>query len=421
MKHPLKIALVCPYNMFERTGGVQQLVTHLHNGLVKKGHIVRIITQRPAGFTGEIPQDYILFGTSRNFKGGFGTSGNLGMPADGAQIARILNEEQFDVINFHEPWLPMLAWQMIKHSKSAHVATFHANLADTTAGKSWTSSVFKPYARPLLEKMDLFTAASPAASAMLISRANMKLKRDRQLIGGIKYIPNGIDLKIYKPPKKRQPLNGPNTKTIVYIGRLERRKGVDWLLRAFALLEAKMPNVYLIIAGEGPWRDKLEQLADSHDIKNIHFSGYVEDEEKRRLMGNADVFCSPAIFGESFGIVLTEAMAMGAPVVAGRNSGYINVLTGSGRLGLVDPRATEDFADRLELIATDEKVNRLLRGWGLREVKKYDYPKIVDQYEAAYIGALQQATDEKNGKSVAKNEPVKKPFIHRLLIRRHAR
>jgi glycosyltransferase involved in cell wall biosynthesis len=128
------------------------------------------------------------------------------------------------------------------------------------------------------------------------------------------------------------------------------------------------------------------------------------------------------MFGESFGIVLIEAMAMGAPVVAGRNSGYVNVLKGTGQLGLVDAKAAEDFADRLQLVMTDDKIARLLRGWGLSEVKQYDYPKVVDQYEAAYSEAVRVANKERNGKKAgAKDEAAKRPFIHRVLIRRHAR
>src|SRR3989344_1693416 len=115
MKHPLKIALVCPYNMLDRPGGVPQVVMHLHNGLKKKGYDVKVITQRPSSYKGEAPEDYILFGVSRNFKGGLGTNGNWRMPSDREEIARVLEKEKFDVINFHEPWLPMLAWQMVKH------------------------------------------------------------------------------------------------------------------------------------------------------------------------------------------------------------------------------------------------------------------------------------------------------------------
>lgn len=414
----MKIALVCPYNMFERPGGVQQVVQHLHDGLIKKGHQVKIITQRPAGFKGDVPDDYILFGTVRNFKAGIGTHAHWGMPADGDEINKILQRENFDVIHFHEPWAPILAWQMLKHSNAAHVGTFHANLIDNSAAKSWVN-VFIPYGRGIGQKMHILTAVSPAPAQLMISKAETAF--EKKLVSNLKYIPNGIDLRLYRAPKKRLPLNGPSTKTIVFVGRLEHRKGLEYLLRAFAQLQQSLQNVYLIIAGEGPHRNKLEQLEKSLDLKNVHFAGYVDDDEKRRLMGNADLVVSPATHGESFGIVLIEAMAMGAPVIGGRNSGYINVLIDHGRLGLVDPKATGDFAQRMEVFVTDEKIAGLLRGWGLNDVKKYDYTKIVDQYEAAYKEAIKIRDEQRQPHLLKKDEKNHKKFVHRFLVRRHAR
>src|SRR5690242_4008271 len=100
----MKIGLVCPFNMLDRPGGVPQVVIHLHQGLKKKGHDVRVITQRPSGFKGEAPKDYILLGTTKTFKSnGLGTEGNWGMPTDSQEIADTLQREKFEVINFHEP------------------------------------------------------------------------------------------------------------------------------------------------------------------------------------------------------------------------------------------------------------------------------------------------------------------------------
>lgn len=371
--------------MFERTGGVQQVVKHLHDGLSKKGHEVKIITQRPSGFKGTVPEDYILLGTTRDFKGGFGVAGNWGMPINGEEIEQVLDREKFDVINFHEPWAPILAWSMLPYSAAAHVGTFHANLIDSVAAKSWPR-IFTPYARGIGARMHMLTAVSHAPASLLISKATKKF--EKELIRNMNYIPNGVDLKLYKPFKKRQPLSGPNTKTVVYVGRLDRRKGIHWLLRAFAVLQAEMPNAHLIVAGEGSYRSRLDDIVATEKLRNVEFVGYVSDEEKRRLMGNADVVCAPSLNGESFGIVLLEAMAMGAPLLAGNNLGYINVMTGHGRIGLIDPKATTDFANRLSVFLTDEGLRKLLRGWNLAEVKKYDYDKIIDQYEAAYHEAL---------------------------------
>jgi phosphatidylinositol alpha-mannosyltransferase len=415
----MKIALVCPYNMFERAGGVHQVIIHLHDGLVKKGHVVKIITPKPAGFRGRIPEDYILLGTSRTFNGGFGTAGNWGMEFGGSEIEAVLKKEKFDVINFHEPWAPMLAWQMLGYSTAAHVGTFHANLVDSVAAKSWVN-MFIRYGRGIGNKMHVITAVSPAPAALLISKASKKAEKEQ--VANIHYIPNGIDLSVYKPYKKRLPLNGPGTKTIVFVGRLEKRKGVEWLIKAYVLLAAKMPNAYLIIAGEGGQLDSLEEQVRSAKLRNVHFAGYVDDEEKRRLMGNADLVCSPALFGESFGIVLVEAMAMEAPLLGGNNLGYINVMTGYGRLGLVDPKATEDFANRLGVFLTDERLRKSFRHWELNEVKKYDYTKIVEQYEQAYMEALSKWRAERhlNGEN-AKNGKKSRKTKRRFLLRRQPR
>ena len=413
----MKIALVCPFNMLDKPGGVPQVIMHLHDGLKKKGHTVKIITQRRPGYKGEPPEDYILFGQTLTFKNsGFGTEGNWGMPSDSKEIKDVLKREQFDVINFHEAWIPWLAWQIVKVSKAAHVATFHANLMDTAAGKTWTGPIFTPFGRPLLEKMHLFTATSPASSGMLISRANMKLAHDRHMIENLKYIPCGVELSIYKPFKKRTPLSGANTKTIVYVGRLEKRKGVDWLIKAFGELVQEMPNTHLIIAGSGVRAKKLRDYVSDQAIPNVSFAGYVTEEEKIRLIGNADLACFPSTHGEGFGIVLLEAMAMGTPLVAGNNLGYVNVMAGHGRVGLVDPEATKDFANRLAVFLTDNEQRKLMSAWELNEVKKYDYPKVVEQYEAAYKYAINMRNRPLSAKQPDDKKQSK--LIYRLLLRR---
>ncbi len=415
----MKIGLVCPYDMFDRPGGVQQLIIHLHDGLVKKGHSVKIITPKPTSFKGRAPDDYILLGTSRNFQGGVGTAGNWGMELTGSEIQAVLEREKFNIINFHEPWAPMLGWQMLNYSTAAHVGTFHANLIDGVAAKSWPR-VFTPYARSIGQKMHLFTAVSPAPAALLIAKATRKA--ERELVKNIRYIPNGIDLSIYKPFKKRLPLRGAGTKTIVFVGRLDKRKGADLLIQAYSLLVKEDPMVHLIIAGEGSQRNNLQSLAESLGLKHVEFTGHVTEDEKRRLMGHADVACFPSLYGESFGIVLIEAMAMGTPVMGGNNLGYVNVLTNHGRIGLVDPKAVEDFANRLAIFLNDDEIKKSLRSWGLREIKKYDYSKIVEQYELAYQEAFSKWRVEqhlngengKNGKGFWKTS-------RRLFVRRHAR
>ncbi len=411
----MKIALVCPYNMFDKVGGVQTLVMELADGLRKRKHEVKIITPRPFGFKGVAPKDYILLGTSTKFGAGIGTTGTWTYDIDGKAAKRVLAREKFDVINFHEPWAPILARQLLPLSKAAHVGTFHANLSDNQAAK-YLVNLFLPYGRGIGEKLHMITAPSVAGATVLLNK-----DPGHRLVKNIRYIPNGINTKLYRPLKKRTPLSGADTKTIVYVGRLEKRKGVEWLIKAFAELQREMPEAYLLIAGQGAQKSKLEQQVATQGIANVNFLGFVSDEQKRHLMGNADVFCAPAMYGESFGIVIIEAMAMGAPVIAGNNLGFESVLTGRGRLGLIDSEATADFANRLSVFLNDETINRLSRDWSLKEIKKYDYAKILDMYEEAFRQALQQQAALLNGSGAHGKKPNNRKVFNRLFVRRHAR
>lgn len=414
----MKIGLVCPFDMFNRPGGVPDVVVHLYKGLKARGHDVKVITQRPSNFKGQAPEDFVLFGVTRNFKtNGLGTEGSMGMPSDSAEIADYFHREKFNVINFHEPWIPWLAWQIQRNSKSVYVATFHANLLDTVGGKVLSSKIMTPIGRSFIEKMHLFTATGPTASGGLLSLANMKLPFDKFMVDNLVYLPCGVDLQQFRPVKKRQPINGPGTKTIVYVGRIEKRKGTDLLLKAFAELSKQMPEVHLTIGGAGVMLKRLQAYAEFDDIKNVHFLGYVSNQEKKRLIGNADLACFPSPYGEGFGIVLLEAMAMGTPLLAGNNLGYQNVMKDYGRVALVDPSATKDFVNRLALFLTDETQRKLITEWELEAVKQYDYPLIVEQYEQAYLKAIKQKKKVEHLAKKNNSRRVRKT-ISRLSVRK---
>lgn len=415
----MKIGLVCPYNMFDSSGGVQQLVMHLADGLRARKHTVKIITPKPIGYKGKIPKDYIILGSTRNFKGGFGTSGNWGSTMNINEVQRVLKQEKFDVINLHEPWVPMIGWQILNFSEAAHVGSFHANLVDNMAGKFWINT-FYPIGKPLIEKMHLLTAPSQVPATMLIAKASENNEVHQFLVNNFKYIPNGVDLKKYVPLKSRKPLSGKDTKTIVYVGRLEKRKGVDYLLEAFDLLVKEMPSAHLIIAGRGGKRKELERLVKTNKTPNVTFAGYVTDEQKRELFGNADLVCAPAMYGESFGIVVVEAMAMGAPVIAGANLGFKSVMTGQGRIGLVDAEAIDDFANRMAVFLTNPDVERMMRAWGTKESKKYEYDNVIRLYEDTFREAIKIRDHRKAEKEKKNNGRKFKKIINRITLRRHA-
>ncbi len=415
----MKIGLVCPWNMFEHAGGVQEVVINLAKGLRAKNYEVRIITPRPASFRGAAPEGYIFLGTSRRLNGTLSTVLDVGIEVDGDEIDKMLEREKFDVINFHEPWIPVLARQIAMKAKDvAMVGTFHASLPDSLAAKSIVN-LFTPYGRSITEKMHLLTATGPAAAAVLLNKG-INTGISAALIKNLKYIPVAVDLKFYRPLKKRTNLSGPGTKTIVYIGRPDKRKGIDWLLLAFAELVREMPEARLMIAGDGSRLSRLKLIVQQKKIPGVDFLGYVSEERKKELLGNADIACFPSLYGEGFGIVLLEAMSMGTPLIAGDNPGYRSVMRGTGRICLVDPKSTDDFANRLAVLISDQNLRRLLSEWSIKEVKQYNYPLIIAQYEAAYKEAFELMKSSK-AKEEDSGEKPRRKVVRWPFVRRHAR
>lgn len=363
----MKIGLVCPYNLF-KDGGVQECVLSLQSDLSRRGHDVLIITFKPREIKGEIPSYVRMLGRGRDVKSPFNTTAQVSVTVDMDEVDDLFAKEKFDVLHFHEPWVPILSHQLLARSSAKNIATFHAKLPDTVMSRT-IEKVVTPYTKSLLKYFSTLTAVSDAASKFVSTLTD----RDIQIV------PNGIDLSKYKVQKSNE--IKPNT--ILFIGRLEKRKGLKFLLNAVKKLQQTNRRVELLIAGDGPDRAQLERYAREREI-SAQFLGHVSEVEKFKLLAQATVFCSPARYGESFGIVLLEAMACGLPVVAGDNLGYASVLTNTGRLSLVDPKNTAEFVRKLDIMMNDQPVRDLWKKWATGEVKQYAYKNIVDQYEKIY-------------------------------------
>lgn len=371
----MKIGIVCPYNMFQFAGGVSDGVINLQKQLVLKGHNVKIITPRPRSHNDEPPKDYILVGRSAKMNTPFDTMVDIGFEADGDEIQSILDSEEFDILHFHEPWVPLLSRQILTRSKSINVATFHAKLPESIISKSIMNTVV-PYTKSILNYIHMFTAVSDAAAEHLRSLTKEE----------IAIVPNGIDYERYKSTVANS--SNHSIKTILYLGRLEKRKGIEYLISAYKRLRERRSDVRLVIAGNGVKKKSLERIVQQYKIPDVSFPGFIKESEKPQLIRDADIFCSPAPYGESFGIVLLEAMAVETPIVAGNNSGYSSVLTGRGMLSLVTPTVTEDFSQRLELLLYDEEIRKLWVKWANKSISQYDFKHVAEQYEQVYKRAL---------------------------------
>ncbi len=368
----MKIGLVCPYDFF-RHGAVQKLVEVLDKELTARGHDVRIITPRPRNYKGDAPDRMLFVGQSAKWNTPIKTTLEVGLTLETDGLEEMLEKEGFDLIHVHEPEVPILGAQIAARATCPIVATFHATFPETAMGK--TIEFFRPaLARSIFRNIAAMTAVSDSAARFVREWSEQS----------VDIVPNYIDLKRFTPPKrlKRKPA------TILYVGRLEKRKGVRYLLKAFAALAETDENVELIIAGDGSERPKLEAWVETYEVPRVKFLGAVDEPTKLKLLHEATLFCSPAIFGESFGIVLLEAMAAGVPIVAGDNPGYACVMKGRGLLSLVNPQDTGDFARRLDLMLKDEELRKLWLAWSKKYIRQYDFKKIIDQYEEVYKKAV---------------------------------
>lgn len=367
----MKIGIVCPYDIV-RGGGVQEHVLAQAAELQKRGHSVKILTPKPRKQIINIPGNIntIFVGNSTMVRTPIKTSLELGASLTRDEVDEILAKEDFDLLHIHEPEVPFLGSQIVAKAQCPIVATFHAIHPETPMAR--TIETFRiPYSRSIFTRLTELTAVSDPAATFVRTRTNRE----------VHIIPNGIDLNKYqfKPLAKL-----PKKKSILYVGRLEKRKGLIYLLKAYEKLAQKRDDVELLIAGTGPLQDSLEEYIKSHSVPRVSFLGFVSEAKKLSLLHKASLFCSPALYGESFGIVLLEAMASGTVTIAGDNPGYSSVLQDTGRQSLVNPKQVDEFTRRLDIMLDDEAIRAAWLDWAKQYIQQFDYPNIVDKYEAVY-------------------------------------
>ena len=375
----MKIGIVSPYYM-HTFGGVQTLILELQRLLIARGHEVIIVAPKPAQEEVATPDGVALLGLSRqiNFKNPFHTTFPLAA-SNRAVVADFLQRQNFDVLNIHEPWMPLLPYQILQEAFCPIVGTTHARWPQSLFNKS-LEKMRVPYFKAVLGRLNQITAVSSVAAK------NVTLVDENF---PVQIIPNAIDCATYQADIKqaRQATIEPY---MFYLNRLERRKGPRFLLKAYRRYMTQVTQpLPLIIAGNGPQKDNLQAYVARHNLqKLVRFEGYVSTERKLELFANAQLYVSPALYGESFGIVLLEAMAANVPIVAGNNEGYQTVLQDIGAESLIDPHRQQEFADTLARFGHDDKARANWQAWASQAITQYDYPLIVDQYEKCFHNAL---------------------------------
>ncbi|HEY3333628.1 MAG TPA: glycosyltransferase family 4 protein [Candidatus Limnocylindrales bacterium] len=372
----MKIGLVSPY-VYPLPGGVTQHVRYLYENLRLRGHTVRILTSSH-GLQRTSEGDVIRLGKGFSMPAN-GSVGTVTIsPRFVSQVRDLLERERFDVLHFHEPFVPFLSLVILRESRSVNIGTFHA-YGGWSPAYEFGSRAMKSYAERLHGRI----AVSAAARHFI----------DRFFPGDYKVIPNGVDVDRFR---RAVPLSRwqDGTQNILFVGRFEPRKGVLDLLKAHRILRREGSEARLLLVGGGPQEREARRYIATRRLGGVEFLGRVSDDEKAQLFRTADVYCSPATGRESFGIVLLEAMAAGAPIVASDIHGYKGVVRRGREALLVPPQEPKELAVALGRLLTDRDLARMMSENGQRRAEEFSWPRVtakVDDYYGFVIRRLAAA------------------------------
>ena len=372
----MKIGLVTPY-VYPVPGGVNQHVRFLYENLRLRGHDVRIITSSH-GLQRSSEGDIIRIGKGFSVPSN-GSVGTITLsPRYVSQVQRVLDQEHFDLLHFHEPFVPFLSLVVLRESQSVNVGTFHA-YGGWSPAYEFGSRALSGYANRLHGRI----AVSAAARHFI----------DRYFPGDYKVIPNGVDAERYgrAVPVARWQDGTPN---ILFVGRFEPRKGVLDLLKAYRHIRKDGVEARLLLVGVGPQEREARRYVATRRLGGVEFLGRVTDDEKLQLFRTADVYCSPATGRESFGIVLLEAMAAGAPIVASDIHGYKGVVRRGREALLVPPHEPKELATAIERLLANHELAAAFRANGPVRAAEFSWPRVtakVDDYYGFVIRRLAAA------------------------------
>lgn len=378
----LRIAQVCPYDL-SRFGGVRSHILGLGEALVARGHQVTVLAPGDDGVSipllGALPVRRC--GRVRPFDFS-GTRIDLAW-ASGTERRQAL-APGFDVLHLHTPWNPAVPLQLALAYRGVRVATFHDVPGEATP---WWARALMPVGATLLRTLllDATIGVSPTVSAYLGTNTHV-------------LIPNGIGEPagsvstdaVGVPAYASTEDAAQDVAPIVYLGRLEARKDVGTLLEAMARLTSELGDSAppLVIAGDGPLRGPLEMQARRLGLSRVAFPGAIGDAEKWALLSTAQCVVAPSRSGESFGIVLLEAMRAGSIPVAADNPGYRHVLAEEGASLLFAAGDVAALTRQLLRVTRDATWREAMRRWGMQRWPRFAWSRVAEDVERVYLDAI---------------------------------
>lgn len=359
----MRIALVSPYD-YAYYGAVTKHITDLAAELQRRGHEVHIMAPCAEEDVAASPVPFHRLGTPISVPAN-GSVARIGLGARlGSEVKHILTSSAFDVIHLHEPLLPALPLAVLRNSRATNVGTFHAYRRSNFA-----YFYGKPILRYFFSKLHGRIAVSECARDFVAEH----------FPADYRIIPNGIDFERFARPTPRLAQFDDGRLNVLFVGRLEKRKGLSYLLRAWGTVRQAVPQARLIVVGGGSGLKHYRSFVGPRASDDIVFAGPVAEADLPRYYHTADVFCAPSTGQESFGIVLLEAMAAGKPIVSTAIPGYQQVLTHGQEGLLVPPKHADRLAGALVEVLRAPALRERLGEQGRRTAASYSWERVADQ------------------------------------------
>jgi len=377
----LRIGIVCPYS-FDVPGGVQFHVRDLAEALIGRGHTVSVLA--PADDETPVPRYLTSAGRSIPVRYNGAVARMTFGPLTAARVRRWLIAGDFDVLHLHEPVTPSLGMLALWIADGPIVATFHSALI-----RSRPLQMAYPLVRQSMEKISARIAVSEDARRTLVEH----------LGGDAVVIPNGVYVDQFAGAVPDPRWTGtPAAPTVAFLGRLdEPRKGLLVLLGAVREVLQALPGARFLIAGQGETGPAETRELLGEDARAVQFLGSITDAEKAALLRSVDVYCAPQTGGESFGIVLVEAMSAGAAVVASDLGAFRRVLD-DGLAGTLFARGDSgDLARTLIRVLADPDLRATTVARGLETVRQYDWAAVTHEILAVYEMVLRADANGADG------------------------
>ena len=366
----LRIGICAPYDL-AREGGVNSHIRAQAAALRRLGHHVCVFGAASAPLRDD---ERALSGCISPVIGG--TETGIGIdPRAWRRVRQLYAAERFDVVHVHEPLMPLVPWCALVGARVPIVATFHTH---REAGHRFYSA-YRRFLAPLTDRIALRIAVSPAARRTV----------EQHFPGDYLVVPNGIETSRFLTARGRPSSMPADRRHVLYVGRLEPRKGVEHLVDAMARVQRDAPGTRLVVVGEGPSRPAIEaRIRETR--ADVQLTGRLTDEELVSHYGAADVVCSPALGDESFGIVLLEAMAAGRPVVATDIQGYRELVADGATAGvrLVSAANPLALAGELAALLRDGALRERLGAAGRAFAARFDWDAVARTLNARYIALV---------------------------------